>query len=164
MTRFFALALLCAGLMTAAVRAQDAPSPEALRAALELTGMVNADTIKQMSVAMTTQIWPSIESRLASKVDAATLAEMRGVFESSVASFAGETTQYAAPIYARHFSAQELDQIVAFYRTPTGAKALHEMPKVMGDVMAQMGPRVQAFQQDLNGKIVAILHKHGYKD
>jgi len=30
--------------------------------------------------------------------------------------------------------------------------------------MAQMGPRVQAFQQDLNAKMVAILEKHGYKN
>jgi len=68
------------------------------------------------------------------------------------------------PIYARNFTAQELREILAFYRTPTGSKALHTMPKIMGDVMAQMGPRVQAFQQDLNAKMVAILEKHGYKN
>jgi hypothetical protein len=27
-----------------------------------------------------------------------------------------------------------------------------------------MGPRVQAFQEELNTKIVAILQKHGYKN
>ncbi len=126
--------------------------------------MVNADTVNQISGAMTAQIWPSIESSLASKVDAATLTELRGEFERSVVAFAGETMKYAPAIYARHFSAPELREIVAFYHTPTGAKALHEMPKVMGDVMGQMGPRIQTFQQDLNTRIVAILEKPGYKN
>jgi hypothetical protein len=164
MKRLLALALLCGSLAIPAARAEDAPSPEALRAAQELSALVNGDTMTQMSAAMTAQIWPSIESNLASKVDAATLAELRSEFEQSIAAFAGETMKYSPAVYARHFSAQELRDIVGFYRTPTGAKSLHVMPKVMGDVMAQMGPRVQAFQQDLNTKIVAILHKHGYKD
>jgi hypothetical protein len=38
------------------------------------------------------------------------------------------------------------------------------MPKVMGEVMAQLGPRVQAFQQELNARLLAILEKHGYKN
>jgi hypothetical protein len=163
MTRLIALALLC-GVVAMPARADDAPSPEALRAAQELSAIVNSDTITQMSSAMTAQIWPSIESTLSAKVDAATLKEMRAEFERSVAAFAGETMKLAPAVYARYFSAQELHEIVAFYRTPTGIKAMHTMPKVMGDVMAQMGPRVQAFQQELNGKIVAILQKHGYKN
>ena len=164
MKRLLALALLCGSFAMPAARAEDAPSPEALRAAQELSSLVNSDTVAQMSAAMTAQIWPSIESSLASKVDAATLAELRGEFERSVSTFAGETMKYSPAVYVRHFSAQELREIVAFYRTPTGAKALHVMPKVMGDIMAQMGPRVEAFQQDLNTKIVAILQKRGYKD
>jgi hypothetical protein len=164
MKRLFVLAIVCSWLAVPAARAEDAPSPEALRAAQELSAMVSGDTIAQMSAAMTAQIWPNIEGSLASKIDAATLAELRTEFERSVAAFAGETMKSSPAVYARNFSTQELHEIVAFYRTPTGAKALHVMPKVMGDVMAQMGPRVQAFQQDLNAKMVAILEKHGYKN
>jgi len=164
MKRLFVLAIVCSWLAVPAARAEDAPPPEALRAAQELSAMVSGDTIAQMSAAMTAQIWPNIEGSLASKIDAATLAELRIEFEHSVAAFSGETMKSSPAVYARNFSAQELHEIVAFYRTPTGAKALHVMPKVMGDVMAQMGPRVQAFQQDLNAKMVAILEKHGYKN
>src|SRR5208283_482232 len=164
MKRLFVLAIVCSWLAVPAARAEDAPSPEALRAAQELSAMVSGDTIAQMSAAMTAQIWPNIEGSLASKIDAATLAELRIEFEHSVAGFAGETMKLSPAVYARNFSALELHEIVAFYRTPTGAKALHVMPKVMGDLMAQMGPRVQAFQQDLNAKMVAVLEKHGYKN
>src|SRR6185312_3664590 len=163
MKRLVMLCLLC-GALVAPARADDTPPPDALRAAQELSDLINAETIAQMSRAMTAQIWPRIEQNLASKIDAATLAELRAEFEHSVASFAVETTKSAPPIYARHFSATELREILAFYRTPTGAKSLHVMPIVMNDVMAQMAPRVQAFQQELNGKIVAILEKRGYKN
>ena len=118
--------------------------------------MVNADTMSQMSSAMTAQIWPSIENSLVSKVDAATLAELRGEFERSVAAFAGETMKYAPAVYARHFSAQELHEIVAFYRTQTGAKALHVMPKVMGYVMAQMGTQYQDRRHPTETRIQAL--------
>ena len=57
-----------------------------------------------------------------------------------------------------------MHEILAFYRTPTGAKALHTMPKVMAQVMAQMSPCMQAFQQDLNARMIAIMDKHGYKN
>ena len=72
MKRLFALALLCSWLALPAARAEDAPSPEALRAAQELTTMVGADTITRLSSTMTAQIWPNIERELAAKVDAAT--------------------------------------------------------------------------------------------
>ena len=54
--------------------------------------------------------------------------------------------------------------MVAFYKSPTGVKALREMPKVMADVGAQMAPRMQACKGDLNARMRAILEKHGYKN
>lgn len=164
MKRLLVLAIVFGFAAAPAVRAEDAPSPEALKAAQELSAMVGGDTVNQMSAAMTAQIWPNIANNLAAKIDAATLAELRAEFERAVAVFANETMKASPPVYARNFTAQELRDIVAFYRTPTGAKALHTMPKVMGEVMAQIGPRAQAFQQELNAKMVAILEKHGYKN
>jgi len=34
----------------------------------------------------------------------------------------------------------------------------------MADVGTEMGPRMQAFQGDLNTRVKAILEKHGYKE
>ena len=163
MKRLLGIVLLC-GCLTVPAPAQDAGSAEALRAAQELAALVSGDTIAQMSAAMTAQIWPSIANSLAAKVDTATMTELRGEFEHSVAAFAGETMKYSPAVYARNFSAQELREIVAFYRTPTGAKALHVMPKVMGDVMAEMMPHMDGFQRDLNARLEAVMQKHGYKN
>jgi len=40
-----------------------------------------------------------------------------------------------AAIYARNFSADEMQQIIAFYRSPVGAKMLGTMPKLMQESM-----------------------------
>ncbi len=163
MKRLLGIVLLC-GCLAAPVRAQDAGSPEALRAAQELAAIITGDTIAQMSSALTAQLWPRIESQFGAKVDAATLAELRSEFERTLASSTAEMMKDAPAIYAKHFSAQELGDLLAFYKSPTGKKALQIMPTVMADVTTQMMPRMDTFQHDLNTRLEAVLQKHGYKN
>lgn len=44
-------------------------------------------------------------------------------------------------LYSRHFTADELKQIAAYYRTPVGTKSMQLMPQVMAESMA-IGQRV----------------------
>ncbi|WP_426322194.1 DUF2059 domain-containing protein [Pseudoduganella sp. R-43] len=44
-------------------------------------------------------------------------------------------------LYSRHFTADELKQIAAYYRTPVGMKSMQLMPQVMAESMA-IGQRV----------------------
>jgi len=162
MTRLLGMILLAVCLALPA-RAQE-PSPDTLAAARELSAIMTGDTVTQMTGAMATQIWPAIEQQLGAKVDAATLAEIRTEFEHSLAAFTAEVMKDAPETYARHFSAQELRDMVAFYKSPSGAKALREMPKVMADVGSRMAPRMQALQEEMDGRMRAILQKHGYKN
>ena len=162
MTRLLGLLLLALSLALPA-RAQE-PSPETMTAARDLSAIMTGDTITQLTAAMANQIWPTIEQQLGAKVDAATLAEIRAEFEGSLKAFTGEVMKDAPEVYARHFSAQELRNMVAFYKSPTGSKALHEMPKVMADVGGRMAPRMQTLQTDLDQRMRAILQKHGYKN
>ncbi|AVR95901.1 DUF2059 domain-containing protein [Pseudoduganella armeniaca] len=57
------------------------------------------------------------------------------------------------PLYARHFTADEMRQLAAFYRTPVGAKALEKMPLLMSEGMKigqkVVEPRVQKLMRDL---------------
>jgi hypothetical protein len=118
MTRlFFALAIACC--LASPAAAQDKTSPEALAAARELSEIMTGGTMSEITSAMTAQIWPNIERAFGSKVDAATLAELRTEFEKSVTSFTADVMKDAPAVYARHFSAQELRDIVAFYKSPT---------------------------------------------
>ncbi|NVD73101.1 DUF2059 domain-containing protein [Duganella sp. BJB1802] len=64
------------------------------------------------------------------------------------------------PLYARTYSADELKQITAFYRTPIGAKMLATMPKLMAEAMQigqqiaarRVGPVMQKLQEKQNAK------------
>ena len=161
MLRFLGMVLLATCLVGPA-RAQDSASPEALQAAKKLAALMTGDTVTQVSHALTTQIWPTIERQFAPKVDSATLAELRSEFERSVTEFSGETMKDAPAVYAKYFSVQELHDMLAFYRSPTGAKALKVMPQVLTDVSTQIQPRMQAFQRTLNERVAAVMQKHGY--
>lgn len=61
------------------------------------------------------------------------------------------------PLYARHFSADEIDQMTAFYRTPVGAKMLASMPSIMAEMMQVserlITPRMQTIQQQIQALI-----------
>lgn len=139
-----------------------APSPDALKAAEELAALMSGDTVGQMSAAMTAQIWPAIERQLGPKVDAATLTELRGEFEQSLGAFSKAAMADAPAVYARHFTVQELRDLLAFYKSPVGAKTLRTMPAVMAELGQEMAPRIQAFQTELHAKMEATLKKHGY--
>lgn len=156
--------LLLAAAFAASVHAQtpSAPPPEAMAAAKDLAALMGGDTVAQMSAALTAQIWPNIEQQLGPKVDAATLAELRGQFEASLSNFSKEVMADSPAVYARHFTVEELRAMLAFYKSPVGQKALHTMPTVMTELGQQMAPRMQAFQTDLHAKMEATLKKHGY--
>jgi hypothetical protein len=144
-----------------AVRAQDA---EALQAANELASIISADAVNQISRELTAGFWPNLENALKPRVDDATLSEVRAEFERRLAQFGVEAMKDAPAAYAKYFTAQELRDITAFYRTPTGAKALQTMPKVMFEYLAAVRPKVQEFQQGIGTSVQEIMQRHGYRN
>ena len=144
-----------------AARAQDA---EALQAANELASIISADAVNQISRELTAGFWPNLENALKSRVDDATLSELRAEFERRLAQFGTDAMKDAPAAYAKYFTAQELRDITAFYRTPTGAKALQTMPKVMFEYLAGVRPKVQEFQQGMRTSVQEIMQRHGYRN
>ncbi len=57
------------------------------------------------------------------------------------------------PLYARHFTAAELRQMSAFYKTPVGMKVISTMPQLAGESMQisqkVMMPRLNAMMQKM---------------
>jgi hypothetical protein len=136
--------------------------PEALGAANDLMAILSAGMIDQLSQQLTAAIWPPLENSLKPKVDAATISDLRTEFERQLGKFTREAMKDAPAIYAKYFSAQELHELAAFYRTPTGAKALQVMPRAMGENMTNMLPRLQGFQNEIAASVQNIMKKHGY--
>jgi len=60
----------------------------------------------------------------------------------------------AMAIYSRYFTPQEMDQLAAFYRTPTGQKTLNMLPQLAQESMRAgqsiVAPRMQAALQKVN--------------
>jgi hypothetical protein len=51
-----------------------------------------------------------------------------------------EIMQAMVPAFQKHFTKGDMDNLVAFYSTPTGEKLLREMPAIMAESMQDMMP------------------------
>jgi uncharacterized protein len=152
----------------AAATAQQvaAPSPEAIAVAKELVALLSGDMINDAVAKMNAQAWPTIERQLRNgipQIDEATLAELRAEFEKQLLASITEGMNDAPAIYARYLTVQEMRDIQAFYRTPTGAKMVKLMPQIMGEVMGNLAPRMQGMMERINVAFTGILRKHGFE-
>ncbi len=65
-----------------------------------------------------------------------------------------ELLQWTAEVYARHFTKKEIEDLAAFYRTPTGKKVAKAIPTLGGEVGMKMTPLLMQ-------RLPAALKKHG---
>lgn len=65
-----------------------------------------------------------------------------------------ELLQFNAQVYGSRLSDKELDDVMAFYRTPTGAKLIKIMPEVAGEVGKKVGTIIPQ-------RLPGLLKKHG---
>jgi hypothetical protein len=152
----------------AAVRpavAQGPATPDALQAARELVAILSTDTMKQLTAQVIAQIWPRLEGDLRAKrpsVTADQLNELKSEFQRIQYEFLMKSMEDAPAIYARYFTAQELREILAFYRTPVGEKSLKVMPQIMGETMAVLMPRMQDIQIQTMDAFSKVLKQRGF--
>jgi uncharacterized protein len=166
-----ALLLASAVGMSVAVPAaaqQAAPSPEAIEEARKLIAIMSPDMIKDMNTKIFAQIWPPTEQALRTQfatLDAATAdgvkAEIRATLENELNAEVTTMMGTMPAVYARYLTVAEMRDIQAFYRTPSGAKALKVMPEMMGEMMGNLTPRLQGMMQRINVAVIGILQKHG---
>ena len=62
--------------------------------------------------------------------------------------------QLNAQIYGSRFSEKEISDIIAFYKTPTGAKLVKELPGISRDAAAKVGGLMPQ-------RLPAVMKKHG---
>jgi uncharacterized protein len=158
----FTLAIGTAG----GARAQgQPPSPEALQAANELFSIISKDMIQQLVSQLTAQFWPPVERSLRTKysnIADGTIAELRAEFERIQVKNMARIMADAPAIYARHFTVQEMREMLAFHRTPTGQKALRVLPQVMGEFTASMLPKLKDVQVETMDAFNSVLRQRGF--
>ncbi|HEY1905849.1 MAG TPA: DUF2059 domain-containing protein [Myxococcaceae bacterium] len=145
-------------LVVAAVLAADPPRPDASHRALamELVQLVTPEPSYRSGVQqMTAQMVPSLEAQ--ARATGTTLPpDFRQRFEAVLLEVVPyeEQSSWAADVYARNFTASELKELIAFYRTTLGQKLATRLPTIMGEV----GKRVSDI---IPQRMPAALKKHG---
>ena len=161
-----ALSLAIAAGAAGGARAQSQPpSPEALQAANELFSIVSKDMIQQLVSQLTAQFWPPLERNLRTKynnIGDGTITQLRGEFERIQVKNLTRIMADAPPIYARHFTVQEMREMLAFHRTPTGQKALRVLPQVMGEFTASMLPKLKDVEAETMDAFNSVLRARGF--
>jgi hypothetical protein len=64
-----------------------------------------------------------------------------------------EMMQAMVPAYQKHFTKRDLDNLVAFYSSPTGAKLLRELPSIMAESMQDMMPIMTKYMETVQQRL-----------
>jgi hypothetical protein len=161
--RLIAIFAALAWFAAAPVHAQTAtpaPAPEALAAAKEL--METMRLTKQYEAilpGLLKALKPSIvqgRPEVDQAYDAIEPMLLDG-FRSRLA----DLTDAIATIYASNFSAEDLQAMIAFYKTPVGQKMLDKLPAVTQQTLSVGSRFGQSVGQDLRGRMIQELRKKG---
>jgi len=81
------------------------------------------------------------------------LNEIAAKLRTDLAPRMDELTNEMAKLYATHFTEQELKDVLAFYRTPTGTKLLNEQPKIADEGLKF----AQDWANSLSDKVMSLM-------
>ncbi|MGA7788398.1 MAG: DUF2059 domain-containing protein [Xanthobacteraceae bacterium] len=90
------------------------------------------------------------------------LNEVAAIEEKQYAPRVSELVDATARIYATHFSEQELKQLLAFYQSPLGRKALVEEPKALDESMSYAGTWGDNLSQEVINSMRQEMKKRGH--
>jgi uncharacterized protein len=148
-------------LLVASPVSAQSPSPEAMAAARELiVTMRAADYFKTLMPAIMQQLKPAIvQNRPQVERDYDAVIPL---LLDSMNERVNEIIDQIAALYARTFSADELREVVAFYRGPTGQKFVQKLPLITQESMV-IGQRFgQSISAEIRARIVDELRKRGH--
>lgn len=160
-------------LATAPAGAQQPISVEQRAALAELAEAMNMrktlqDTLKLLQQSMPAQLKQQIESMLAAdpRLKPAQRAQLQAKLDEELPAMVARLQRFyddpalisdlldaILPIYASYFSADEIRQLGAFYRTPLGTKMIEALPRISNDSMRLsmqiMAPRLGKLTSDM---------------
>ena len=155
-----ALAILLATVAPAAT-AQQQPSAAAMSTAKELIAVTGATSlfgpliagVVEQAKVLYLQQDPSLAKDL-NEISAQLRTELQSRFS--------ELNDEVARLYATNFSEQELKEILAFYKTPSGKKLLTEQPKVVDASMKFAQDWANRLSDQVVAKMRDELKKRGH--
>jgi hypothetical protein len=141
--------------LSAPVGAQDATDPKAVELSAQLFDLAG---VKPMMTQMLDQLAPSM-TQLIQQANPGKEAEVDEVMNQFIMpkmkERLPEVINEGAKVYARHFSADEIAQLIQFYQSPLGEKLVHEQPLIAKEMTVVSTAWAQA---------VAVEAVHEYAD
>lgn len=148
--------MICASLSFASLKAYaiDEEKKQVIKELLDVSGSDKIATI--MGQASSQQILSVIKAQnpeTPQKVFDIIDEEVMKLFEEEIAS--GSFHEMIYPIYDEKFTAEELKEVIKFYKTPVGAKVLKELPDITQKAMVagqswglSLSPKIQSRVRD----------------
>jgi hypothetical protein len=141
------------GLSSFSCAAQETAAPALAKARelIEITGAI-ALTKDAMRAGLKQQI--ELQRQTNTKVPGQFWDEFGPAFNEEMEKQIGVLVDQIAMLYAETFSEQELGELIAFYRTDVGQKAIRELPKLTQESM-KFGEQWGATVGEAAGKVAA---------
>jgi hypothetical protein len=138
--RALPLLLLVTLLATTAPRdlfaeSSTASTADALAVARDLFAVTFDRAGVQLNAQAVEHTWPSLENALRTRnplLESTALGELRREFERIRLEKLRALVKDAPAIYARHLTPEEMREIAAFYRSPTGTRLMQVVPSAVG--------------------------------
>jgi hypothetical protein len=155
------VALALIGLGRPAAAQNPAPSPGAVLVAKQIVELKGA---RQLFTPLVRGVVEKVKDQFMQTnfMWAKDLNEVAAGLEKDYAPRVDELVDMSARIYASHFTEAELKQLLAFYQTPVGRKAITEEPKALDESMASGGQWGENLSDEVVVKIRDEMKKRGH--
>src|SRR5262245_2833210 len=109
-------------------------SPESLAASRELMALTNSDEILEQVIAMFVPQITDLVARANPEPGPAVRKIMDEMMMPEMRKAIPEAIDGIAAVYAHNFTADELNELIAFYKTPVGQKFIERQPALMTEL------------------------------
>lgn len=132
-----------------------------VRRLIEVTGSTKisaqfASAISQQMFKTLKKTRPDIPERVVAVMERELM-----LFFAEKMSAPGGLIEQTIPIYEKHFTHQEIRELIAFYQTPVGKKAIAVLPQVMSDSMEAGQRWGQSLGPEIEQRIIRALIREG---
>jgi hypothetical protein len=156
-------ALLCAFLGSLCSARADQPSPAAIAKAKELLAASRTlETVDSMMEPISESLKTLIEE-LNPGCGPQIVEIMRKYFDPEIRKRLPEVVDQAAVIWARHFTIDEMDKLIAFDRSELGQKMIAQEPQIFQESMIMGRAWGQSVAREIYEKIKPELRNQGLK-
>ncbi|HKJ23808.1 MAG TPA: DUF2059 domain-containing protein [Myxococcota bacterium] len=163
-SQLLVLAATIFALSTVPARAEE-PSPEFQASVAELMRITGASSLTdQVATNLSMIVIDGLRKSMPELPDRAIeiMHEVTLDFYDELFSDEARLTRDYAAIYAKHFTKAELDEMIAFYHTPTGRKAIQAMPSIVQESLQMSQQWAVDAQPRLEAELTRRLSEEGF--